>query len=268
MASSVKTLFHYSAGQTVIHRLNPVSKLLLLLCFSISAYLIVNPLYNVPFLLSSFLLLYLGKVPKRVLQTFIIATFWMCMLATLTFTIFGEARYGPSLSLLFFTVYTSNVLLGLSISVRLGVMALLSALFFATTNQRDLVMGLRALKLPYPVVFAVALGFRSLAMFATDFATIREAQLSRALDPTKGNAIEKARKNLAFGIPLVVLAIKRMETIASAMECRAFGAGLPRTDYHRIKYTLTDVLVIASLLSVTIAVAVLRYGFGMFGLGV
>jgi energy-coupling factor transport system permease protein len=163
------------------------------------------------------------------------------------------------------TIYPKNILYGTAVSLRLAVMSVITALFLVTTSLRDIVVALKKLKVPYVVSFTLALCLRFAQMFATDWGIIAEALKSRGYDLRQGKTIEKLRKLGAILMPLMVISIRRTESVTNAIELRAFKmTEMKRTFYFDLGMQLKDWFIAVTLVSTISVVWLFRYFFGFF----
>jgi hypothetical protein len=109
--------------------------------------------------------------------------------------------------------------------------------------------------------------------FFTDEELVRQAEQARGFDSTGKSLIYKIRKYVMYMIPLFALSLRRSEEFTNALIGRGYAftgeaARVKRADYILTHYTFKGydkaftVLLALSL----VAVLVLRYGLGYFGL--
>jgi energy-coupling factor transport system permease protein len=243
-------MFSYSARKTVIHRLNPALKILVIFALSTVAFCLVNPLSSLPLLVSVIIVVFVARVPWRTVRTFFAGILWMMAIAQLSFSLLVP----PEGTRVLFSIgakdiYLGNVLRGLSISFRLATMTLLTTVLVATTTQRQMVMGMRGLHLPYSLAMVVGLIFRTMVTLATDWDTIKQAQESRCLDVNKGGVLTQMRKRASVGMPLTAALVNKMDHLSVALECRAVGGGRKPVEFFVAQQSTLEkaVMVLATL---------------------
>lgn len=237
----------YVPGQSFLHRADPRSKLLFIVLFATLVFLANNvvsyavlvcfTLYMA--LLSRLSLSYILKSLKPV---------WILILFTVVLHIFitkGGAVYYQWGR---FTVEEEGVRQAIFISLRLGLLVLISSLLTLTTSPIDLTEGLERLLGPFgrigvPVhdialMMSIALRFIPTLMEETD--KIIKAQTARGADFTSGNLIRRAKNLIPIAIPLFISAFRRAEELALAMEARGYRGGMGRTRLNKLFFSWRD----------------------------
>lgn len=131
-------------------------------------------------------------------------------------------------------------------AARLVVLAQVGVAFAWSANGEALAAGLRALRIPYQVVFVLVAGSRFVPSTAADLASLRDTARLRgvALDGPPWRQIGGWRRIL---VPLLVATVRRGLQLGEAMEARGFGAGQRRTTRHQLRWASRDtVLVLAA----------------------
>jgi energy-coupling factor transporter transmembrane protein EcfT len=147
--------------------------------------------------------------------------------------------------------------LAIIICIRLILLTSIFALFFSTTNTRELGLALEKLRVPYRYAFSLGLAFQSLGLLDDEWRAIREAQSSRGAMPE----LSSFRKILAqvgdlvsLTVPAIVLTTKRAWAITEAAYARGFDSP-HRSSYHSLAFSWLD----AVLAIGTVAVIILLY---------
>jgi energy-coupling factor transport system permease protein len=132
---------------------------------------------------------------------------------------------------------------------------LLVGLLTWTSSIPDLAHGLEALARPFDrlnlpahqVALAGVIAMRFVPTMALEMERIQKAQLARGADLERGrpNFVQRVRRTLPLIVPLFVLALRRAERLAEAMEARAYGGGRERGRYHRLVLRRPDWVALA-----------------------
>ena len=150
----------------------------------------------------------------------------------------------------------------------LRIMLLIMGTFLMTytTSPISLTDGLERLlnwmkKLHVPVhelamIMSIALRFIPTLIEETD--KIMSAQKARGADFESGSIIQKAKALIPILVPLFVSAIRRAEELATAMECRCYHGGEGRTKLHVLQYAGRDYAALALGVVITAGIIVLR----------
>jgi len=128
------------------------------------------------------------------------------------------------------------------------------AFFMVTTNDHDIVYGLRKLRLPLAISLITALIFRAISMSVDDFFAVRDAMRSKGADVGGGLPWQRIRDYVYLMVPLFVLVVRRSEEVSLAIEAR----GIPirrhgRTVYHSLPFRCHGWLLLAGFGSLLLA---------------
>ena len=135
-----------------------------------------------------------------------------------------------------------------------------------TTSPIRLTDGLEALlnplkKLHLPVhelamMMSIALRFIPTLIEETD--KIMSAQKARGADFESGNLFQRARALVPILVPLFISAFRRADELATAMECRCYHGGEGRTKLHVLRYEKRDYAVMALFALLAVGMIVMR----------
>lgn len=257
----------YLPFDSLIHRFDPRSKLIVLFLLMISTFLPAG--WYAYFYLAFFLLLgiYLAKLNlKFVLAAFKPLFFMLAML--LIINIFSIKTGFKLLELSFITIYSGAILDTLYIVVRLFLMILLTTLLTATTKPLDLTLGLEYLMKPlcrlkvpaHEIAMMISIALRYIPTILDETLRIMNAQKSRGVDFEEGKIKEKIMALLSLIVPLFSVAFQRADDLANAMEARCYVPGKERTRYKELKYAKRDYYFIGwGLFSVLITLVMVFY---------
>lgn len=230
MGKGLKNLFPglaYVPGNTAVHRLHPLPKLLLLIVYSagVIAFSRVVPAASLFIvLLACYWLSGLGPgFFARKLR--VILLFGLLMLLVQIITV----RQG---SLLFeyavfdavrLQVWSGGAAAGLVMMLRFVNIIASSYLFVSTTDPNKLVYALMQAGLPYRYGFMLITSLRFIPVFTQDLAIIRNAQMAKGID-LEGVSPGKTLRAVKYLLtPLVICALNKVDCLAVSMESRAFG---------------------------------------------
>ena len=251
------TLGQYFPGNTPAHRLDPRTKLLLVILYIVALFCAKNILSYGVAALALLAAVRVSKVGwKQLLRGFKPVLFIVVFTGLLNMFV----TPGEALVKLGFLQITAE---GLANAVRmvLRIMLLIMGTFLLTytTSPISLTDGLERLldplkKIRVPVhelamVMSIALRFIPTLIEETD--KIMSAQRARGADFESGNLVERARAMLPILVPLFVSAFRRADELAVAMECRCYHGGEGRTKLRVLQYRRADMvaLVLGSVLA-------------------
>ena len=115
-----------------------------------------------------------------------------------------------------------------------------------TDGLERLLNGLKRFHVPVhelTMIMSIALRFIPTLIEETD--KIMSAQKARGADFESGNLIEKAKAMIPILVPLFISAFRRADELATAMECRCYHGGEGRTKLHVLKYGRRDYTALA-----------------------
>ena len=241
------TLGQYFPGDTVAHRLDPRTKILLVVLYivalfcadSLLAYGILAAVLAVCVRISRVGIRALVRGLKPVV--FIIV---FTGLLNLFFTP-GEhilAEWG------FLRVTAEGARNALFMVLRIMLLIMGTFLMTYTTSPISLTDGLERLlnwmkKLHVPV---------------HELAMIMSAQKARGADFESGSIIQKAKALIPILVPLFISAFRRADELAVAMECRCYHGDEGRTKLHVLQYEGRDYAALALGALITVGIFVLR----------
>ncbi len=240
------TLGQYFPGDSALHRLDPRTKILLVLVYIILTFSIGNFLGYGVLLLFTMTYIGISKVPFRFvvkglkpILVFIIITGLFNLFLTQ-----GEVVF----SWWIFTITKEGIYFALFMVLRLVFLMVGTSLLTLTTSPIALTDGMEHLLRPFrkigvpahelAMMMSIALRFIPILMEETD--KIIKAQSARGADFASGNLLRRAKALIPILIPLFISAFRRADELATAMECRCYRGGENRTRLKELKYTYVD----------------------------
>jgi energy-coupling factor transport system permease protein len=247
----------YLDRDTWVHRLDPRTKMLLLLGMFALPFVFLDPLYEVTVLA---LVLFFGYLAKALTN---LRRIWFILVVTAVLTVVLWSIFGSGQTPLFLFVEREAVLYGVAIALRIDITVIAGMIFLSTTRNEEVAFGLVRLGIPYRFAFAVSTAFRLIPTIMATGYTIGQAQRSRGLDLESGNILRRIRKYVPLLIPVFVSTIRSTNVFSMALESKGFGAAPQRTFFLRIRMDRWDFLVLAvfvAILAGSIALRIAGYG--------
>jgi energy-coupling factor transport system permease protein len=233
------SLLPADSGLTPVHRLDPRTKLALLLASFIMAILPERPAVA-------------GLAACLVLVHLALARAWgelhrirwlLLALFLFSLTVWSLLAQGPTP--LFWRVSRESLAFGAATFLKLGAMMLAGLALLATTRVEELFLGLVWLRLPYAVAFAFALALRWVPEVYQTALRVKEAQEVRGLAVQDGGPITRLKRHLPLLVPIFLLTLRRTQTMSWALEARGFQAHRERTYLLELRMAPRDWLVLA-----------------------
>ena len=258
------TLGQYFPGDSIVHRLDPRTKLLWLAGY-ITALFLANNAWGYAFML----LVLAGEGAAARIRPKTLLSGMKPLLFIVAFTALINIFYGtgePLLKLWVFTVTADGIRRAVYMVLRILLLVCGAFLLTYTTSPLSLTDGLERLfaplkKLHVPVselamMMSIALRFIPTLIEETD--KIMNAQRSRGADFDTGKLTERAKNLAPLLVPLFVSAFRRADELATAMECRCYVPGMARSRMKALRFSPRDVFALALCAGMVAAVALLR----------
>ncbi|MFC5465896.1 energy-coupling factor transporter transmembrane component T family protein [Lederbergia graminis] len=255
----------YIPGDSVIHKLDPRSKLLFVFGFICIIFIANNiATYGFLFVFVAFLIM-LTKIKVTFLFNGLKPVLFLVLFTFVLQILFnkeGEVIY----SLGFVNIYEEGLKQGIYISIRFFLLVFVSSLLTLTTTPIELTDGLENVlhplkKIRFPVhelalMMSISLRFIPTLIDETD--RIMKAQMARGVDFSSGTIKERIQAVLPLLIPLFISSFKRAEDLAIAMEARGYRGGEGRTKYRLLRWKFRDTMVLFVLIILTSGLILLR----------
>ena len=257
------TLGQYFPGNSLAHRLDPRTKLILTVLYIVILFCAKGFVsYGVVALLLLTGVKVSGVAPRALVRGLKPILFIICFTAVLNlFYTPGEALA----SFWIFTITKEGLVTAFFMVLRITMLIMGTFLLTYTTSPIALTDGLETLlgplkRVKVPVhelsmIMSIALRFIPTLIEETD--KIMSAQKARGADFESGNLLQRARALVPILVPLFISAFRRADELAVAMECRCYHGGEGRTKLHVLHYQLRDYLVLAAYGAVLAAVLIL-----------
>ena len=246
------TLGQYYPADSAVHRLDPRTKILLLIAYVVAVFLVPDVAGFVLVLAYLALACRLSRLPVRLLvksirplRFILIFTFLLNLLFT-----------GGTTEL--FKVWTISVtregiLNAVRYSLRLVFLVLGSSLLTLTTQPVVLTDGLERLLSPLKVIrfpahemaMMMTIALRFIPTLLEEADKIMKAQSARGSDFETGRLTERVKAMVPLLVPLFVSAFRRAGDLAMAMEARCYHGGEGRTRLHVLKLGRGDFIAFA-----------------------
>jgi len=242
----------YLERDTWVHRLDPRTKMFLLIGAFVLTFIFLDPLYVLAVLALVLIFGYLAKALENLRRI------WFILLTVAIVTIVVWSLVGAGSTPLFLFVELESVLYGVSIALRLDTTIITAMIFISTTRNEEVAIGLVKLGIPYRFAFAVSTALRLVPTIASTGYTISQAQRSRGLDLESGNILQRIRKYVPLLVPVFVTTLRSTNVFSMALESKGFGAGGKRTFYLQTAMHRRDVVVIVVFVAILAAAIALR----------
>ena len=247
MALKDITLGQYFPGNTIIHRLDPRTKLLFTVLYIVALFSAKGGVaYAVLFAVLCASIAVSRIHPRNILRGMKPILFIIVLTAVLNiFYTPGD----PIWQWKFLKITVEGLWAAFFMVLRISFLITCTFLLTYTTSPIMLTDGLERLlgplkKLRVPVhelsmMMSIALRFIPTLIEETD--KIMSAQKARGADFDTGNLFQKAKALVPLLVPLFISAFRRADELAVAMECRCYHGGEGRTRLRQLRFQGSDI---------------------------
>ena len=225
------TLGQYFPGDTPIHRLDPRTKLILVVVYIVALFLAKRFVSYGVVLAFLLLVILLSKISLRVIAKSIRPLLLIIALTAILNLFYTQGEIIAQFWI--FRITKEGVVNAVLMMLRITMLVVGTFMLTYTTSPIALTDGLERLlsplkRLRFPVhelsmMMCIALRFIPTLIEETD--KIISAQKARGADFESGNVIRRARALIPILVPLFITAFRRADELATAMECRCYHGG-------------------------------------------
>ena len=250
----VKGFLEYVPGDSFLHRMNPVAKLICALlisiaCFCTSSFILLTLILIVDFALAASCAMtrQAAQLAKAV-AIFSIVLALIALLTTPSGTVLVELPWGY--------LGTGSIVAAILILMRLVACAVPLFLVMYITKLNDLANSMvKILHVPYKYAFTFTSAVHFIPVFMNDMSGIMEAQTARGVE-FDGDFAKKVRLMVPLCAPLLVSSVRKTNSAAIAAEVRGFNMRTRESGFKTYPFSAYDVLallVCACILAIAIA---------------
>ena len=236
----MNNLFQYVPGQSLIHRLNPITKLLLTIIICVAAFLTDRLVVLLFLLMADIGIGLIAGVARRtwgILRGLLKIAAFLFVLQVLLF------RQGTPV---FWIITDTGLLTAAKVVLRLIVVCMPLALVLAVTRVSDLTNALvQVLHVPYQYAFTLSTAIRFIPQFLEEMNGIMEAQTARGVAFDQAKGLKKFSMILPLCAPLLISSIRRTDQTAVAAEVRGFRLRTRASGYQQYPFSGIDWAVVA-----------------------
>ena len=265
------TLGQYFPGNSPVHRLDPRTKLVLLVVYIVALFLAVSWISYAVMLVFLTACIAISKIPLKSIFKGMKPLVIILIFTGILNIFFTKPENGTVLVHWWkITIYLEGLLQAAKMMLRIMMLITGTFLMTYTTSPIALTDGLEALLKPLKVIrfpvhelsmmMCIAMRFIPTLIEETD--KIMSAQKARGADFETGNLLQRVKALIPILVPLFISAFRRADELATAMECRCYQGGEGRTKMKLLRYKLLDFEAYALGAFVLAGVIVLR-SFGL-----
>ena len=260
------TLGQYFPGDTLIHKLDPRTKLLCVILYIVALFNAKGPLtYGIMIAVLAVCIL-ISRVEWKALTRGLKPVYFIVAFTAIMNMFFTNGTPVADVWLVRHITW-EGIIAAVQMVLRIVMLIMGTFLMTYTTSPIALTDGLEHLlsplkKLRFPVhelamMMSIALRFIPTLIEETD--KIMSAQKARGADFESGNIFQRAKALVPILVPLFISAFRRADELATAMECRCYHGGEGRTALHVLRYKTADYLALVAFLAFTVGIIVLKH---------
>ena len=240
-------LGRYIPGNSIVHRLDPRSKLVAMILLIMIVFWANNPITNVNLFVVTGIFVALSEVPLSFFIKGLRSMFFLIAFTTL-FQLFFISGGDVLFEMGFFKITSHGIEQAGIIFCRFVLIIFFSTLLTLTTMPLSLATAVESLlgplkrfKVPvHEIGLMLSMSLRFVPTLMDDTIRIMNAQKARGVDFGEGNIIQKVKAMIPILIPLFATSLKRADSLATAMEARGYQGGNGRSQYRQLNWMNKD----------------------------
>ena len=249
-------LGRYIPGDSIVHRLDPRSKLLSMMLLILIVFWANNSITNLILFIATGIFIALSGVSISFFIQGLKSMFFLIAFTTLFQFFFISS--GNIIFEFWFVRITDYALQQAGIIFcRFILIIFFSTLLTLTTMPLSLASAvegllspLKKVKVPvHEIGLMLSMSLRFVPTLMDDTTRIMNAQKARGVDFDEGSIVQKVKALIPILIPLFATSLKRADSLAIAMEARGYQGGKGRSQYRQLKWSFKDTLTIFVILA-------------------
>ena len=241
------TLGQFVAGNSIVHRLDPRTKIGIMLAYIAMVFLVKDMwFFTIPFaflvmglLLSCISIRYIGRSLKPI-RVLIVFMFVLNLIFTKGETVLWDLG--------FWQLTLEAILRSVFLIIRIILLVAGASMLTLTTSPIALTDGIEKLLSPlkifrfpaHELAMMMTIALRFIPTLMDESEKIRNAQMARGADFESGNVFKRVKSMIPILIPLFVSSFRKADDLAIAMESRCYHGGDGRTRMHQLRFGNLD----------------------------
>ena len=263
------TLGQYFPGHSIVHRLDPRTKLIMLIVYIVALFCAVSWISYGVMLVFLATTIAISTIPlKSIVRGMKPLVFILVFTGILN--IFFTTGEQLLVSFWGISIYMEGLVRAFFMMARILMLITGTFLLTYTTSPISLTDGLesllsplKAIRLPvHELAMMMCIALRFIPTLIEETAKIMSAQRARGADFESGNLMQRVKALVPILVPLFISAFRRADELATAMECRCYQGGEGRTKMKLLRFKRNDFLTL--LLGIVLVTGVIVLGnFGL-----
>ena len=258
-------LGRYIPGDSIVHRLDPRSKLLSMMLLILIVFWANNSITNLILFIATGIFIALSGVSISFFIQGLKSMFFLIAFTTL-FQFFFISSGNVIFEFWFVRITDYALQQAGIIFCRFVLIIFFSTLLTLTTMPLSLASAvegllspLKKVKVPvHEIGLMLSMSLRFVPTLMDDTTRIMNAQKARGVDFDEGSIVQKVTALIPILIPLFATSLKRADSLAIAMEARGYQGGKGRSQYRQLKWSFKDTLTIFVILALGFCLFLLK----------
>lgn len=256
------TIGQYIPGESIVHGLDPRTKMIISMGFVIGLFLI-NGLWGYGAMtLFTFMIVFLARLPWRYVIRGLRPLVLIMVITLMAHALMTPGTPVYQLGPLVVTI--EGLTRGVEMVWRLSLLIIFTSLLTLTTSPLTLTDGIERLLKPgerlgvpaHEIAMMMTIALRFIPTLLEEAERIMKAQMARGADFENGSIFTRARNLIPLLVPLFISAFRRADDLAIAMEARCYRGGEGRTRFKELKLGVRDYIAGMISLSLIAGIAV------------
>lgn len=245
------TLGQYYPVDSFVHRLDPRTKLLVIL-IGMTSLLLGHQLYGL-FLLAVLIVIaiYVSHIPSRLIFRNLRPFLWLFLITVFIHILFSDGATILKIPLIHLEITREGLINGTSYSIRLALLIVFAALLTLTTSPIELTDAIELMLHPFKrlgmptheLTMMMTLSLRFIPTLMMEADKLRKAQISRGVS-FEGSIMRRLKNIIPLILPLFMSVFRRADELALAMDARCYTGGNGRTRYKELAFNKSDYFVL------------------------
>ena len=264
------TLGQYFPGNSVIHRLDPRTKLIMLVIYIVALFCAVSWISYGVMLAFLACVIAVSTIPLKSLFRGMKPLILILVFTGILNLFFTAGEGEPVVDFWIFIIYKEGIVRAILMVARILMLISGTFLLTYTTSPISLTDGLESLLGPLKIIrlpvhelsmmMCIALRFIPTLIEETD--KIMSAQKARGADFETGSLLQRVKALVPILVPLFISAFRRADELATAMECRCYQGGDGRTKMKLLRFSYFDFVALGIGVLLVVMISVLAH-FGL-----
>ncbi|MDR3263375.1 MAG: energy-coupling factor transporter transmembrane protein EcfT [Clostridiales bacterium] len=241
------TFGQYYPADSIVHRLDPRTKLLFTFFYIVAIFFIKSPLGYAGVAVYAVAIIFAARIPVRTVLKSLKAVIFL-LLFTMILNVFFYKDGEVLIEFWKIKITVEGLFFSFTMALRLILLVMGTSLLTFTTTPTALTDAIEGLLKPlkyiginvHDLAVIMSIALRFIPSIQEETEKIISAQKARGAEFDTGNIFKKAKAMLPILIPLFISSFRRADELALALDARCYNLSDKRTKMKILKYKKTD----------------------------